>query len=188
METEFLHDRKRALEEEFFRKQDAQLVERLRSARARQTAKQALAEASGIADDATLERLVDLGVDAQAFLALELVPLVEVAWASGRIEPPEREAILARLRDKGLAPGSVPHTLVEGWLATPPAPAMLEAWTAYTGALCRTMPATERERLRTTVMGLARGVAAAAGGVLGVGKVSAAEEEMLRRLDAVFAA
>lgn len=187
MEADFLADRKRVLEEEFFRKQDAQLRERLRAAHARQTGKQALAEASGIKDDAALERLVDLGVGAEAFLALELVPLVEVAWANGKVETQERDAILARLKDKGIAPGSPAHALVQGWLTTPPPPSMLEAWTAYTSAVCATMPPAERERLRSVVMGLARGVAAAAGGVLGVGRVSAVEEEMLQRLDRVFA-
>jgi hypothetical protein len=40
--------------------------------------------------------------------------------------------------------------------------------------------------LRETVIGQARAVAEAAGGFLGLGKVSPAEDEMLRRLERAF--
>ncbi len=187
MAEDFLSDRKRALEEEFFRQQQRALVERLRTERARQTAKQALAEASGLADDAALSHLVDLGIQPDTLLALRLVPLVEVAWADGHLDERERRAILAGLERSGVAPGSAAYALVEGWLSSPPPAAMREAWTAYTSGLCAQLAPAERANLRATVMGQARAVAQAAGGFLGLGTVSATEEEMLRRLERAFA-
>jgi hypothetical protein len=64
---------------------------------------------------------------------------------------------------------------------------MLEAWTTYTTGLCASITPAERAALRSVVMGQARAVAEAAGGFLGVGKVSGAEEEMLARLERAFA-
>ena len=86
-----LGDRRKALEEEFFKKESEKLRARLREQADRETARAALAEASGIGDAEVLDRLVQLGMSAETFAALSLVPLVEVAWASGKVEPQERE-------------------------------------------------------------------------------------------------
>jgi hypothetical protein len=63
----------------------------------------------------------------------------------------------------------------------------LDAWQAYIAGLCAQLSATERENLRTSLLGQARAVAEAAGGFLGFGsKVSQAEEAMLQTLDRAF--
>jgi hypothetical protein len=188
MAEDILSDRKRAMEEEFFRKRERELLERMKAERTRQTAKQALAAASGVQDEATLDHLLGLGLDPDAVLALRLVPLVEVAWADGHLDARERQAVLSALEHEGIAPGSTPHVLIQGWLDEPPPPAMLEAWTTYTTALSARLTEPERAALRAAVLGRARAVAEAAGGFLGLGKVSAAEQEVLRRLDRAFAA
>jgi len=187
MAEAFLGDRKRALEEEFFRKREQALLARLEAERAHRTAKQALAEASGLTDEAVLDHLVSLGIEPDAFMALRLVPLVEVAWADGHLDARERQAVLSALAAAGLPPGSLGYALVDGWLASPPPPSMLEAWSAYTRGLCGQLSPAERQSLRSAVIGQARVVAEAAGGILGLGKVSAAEVEMLARLERAFA-
>jgi hypothetical protein len=181
-------DRKRALEEEFFRQRERALLERLRGEHARQTARQALASASGISDDVVLTRLVELGIEPDTLLALRLVPLIEVAWADGRLDDRERQAVLSGLETAGLKPGSAAYAIVQGWLASPPPASVLDAWTSYTSALCARLAPGERANLRASVMGQARAVAEAAGGFLGVGRISQAEEEMLRRLEQAFGA
>jgi len=187
MTEEFLGERKRVLEEEFFRKQDKVLLERMRTALARQTRTQALAEASGIQDAAILDRLVDLGIEADTLLALGLIPLVEVAWADGDLDAREREAVLSGLAATGVGPGNPAYALVESWLSARPPAAMREAWAAYTSALCARLSPGERGSLRATVLGRARAVAEAAGGFLGLGsRVSRAEEETLRALERAF--
>lgn len=188
MTEEFLGERKRVLEEEFFRKRERALLERMRAEQARQTRRQALAEASGLTDDAVLDHLVELGIEPDTLLALRLVPLVEVAWADGHLDERERRAILEALAAAGLAPGSPARTLVEGWLTEPPPPALWEAWAAYTRALCARLAPGERQRLRTTVLDQARAVARAAGGFLGLGRISPEEEERLRAIEQAFEA
>ena len=102
MGNEFLGDRRNALEEEFFRRQDAALLAQRRTEEERRAARAALAAASHITDDALLDQLVALGINPNTLTALSLVQLVEVAWADGKVEDAEKQAILAAARAAGL--------------------------------------------------------------------------------------
>jgi hypothetical protein len=186
MADEFLQDRKRALENEFFARREKALIDQMRAERAQQTARQALSAASGVTDPAVLDRLAALGIEPDTVLAFRLVPLVAVAWADGRLDEQERQAILAALEKVGIASGSPAHGLVQRWLSTAPPASVLTAWTAYTAALSGQLAAAERAQLRATTLGQARAVAEAAGGILGVGKISSAEVAVLRRLEEAF--
>jgi hypothetical protein len=182
-------DRRKALEEEFFRKQNQRLVERLRLTRQADEAKQSLAEASGIHDDAVLSRLVELGIGAEAVAALALVPLVEVAWADGKIDARERRAVLVGAASTGVDSQGPAFELLEQWLSERPEPHLLEVWCDYVGSLCGSMTPEQRHQLKQEILGRARAVAEAAGGLLGLGsKVSKAEEGVLESLETAFQA
>ena len=189
MSREFLGDRERALEEAFFAQQDEALLRRLREAEATKSKKEALFAASGISDDAVLERLVALGVDSATMAALSLVPLVLVAWADGTMDPKERDAALSAAAEAGLDKQSPGHQLLDRWLATRPPPQLLSAWTDYIRAISSTLNAEGKQNLKLDLIGRARQVAEATGGFLGVGwKTSPAEEGVLARLERAFAA
>jgi hypothetical protein len=51
--------------------------------------------ASGITDDALLDKLVALNLHGETLAALSLDPLVMVAWADGHIDKGERIALLS---------------------------------------------------------------------------------------------
>ena len=72
------------------------------------------------------------------------------------------------------------------WLRRKPAPALLEAWEQYIRALGRELGEAERRALRDEVLKDARSIAEAAGGIFGLGAVSADEQRMLQRLEAAF--
>ena len=74
------------------------------------------------------------------------------------------------------------------WLKKKPDPALLTAWTHYIQTLCKQLSADERKALHDEVMADARSVAEAAGGILGLAKISAEEKAMLQRLDEAFRA
>src|SRR4029450_10355631 len=97
MENELLADRRKALEEEFFRKENERQRAALQARKKRDESKAALRE-TGIGDDALIDRLLDLGVAAEAVVALELAPLVAVAWADGTLDDRERAAVLRAAR------------------------------------------------------------------------------------------
>jgi hypothetical protein len=187
MAEEFLSDRKRALEEAFFRKQENALLNQLRAEQAKESTQEELAAATGIQDSTVLHTLSTLGITSDTFLALGLVPLVAVAWADGALDDKERRAIVAGLDAAGIVANSPAGQLVQGWLSHPPPASMLEAWSSYTSALAAELSPTERNNLRDSVLGRARAVAEAAGGILGFGnRVSPAEAELLQKLAKVF--
>ena len=187
-DPEFLRDRGRSLEDQFFRREDQRLLAKLNEVKTAQATREALAKASGIAKPEILDKLVALGIKPETIAALSLVPLVEVAWADGTLDAKERRATLERAREAGLAPGSTAHALLEAWLERRPDPRLLDTWTQMVRGLREQLGADEAARLKTALLEQARAVAGASGGVLGLGaKVSGAEAAMLQRLEAAFA-
>lgn len=189
MSDEFLGDRKKALEEQFFAKENAKLVARLRAQREKEASKEGLRHVSGISDEALFDKLAGLGLDAETWAALSLVPLVEVAWADGRVQEKERRAVLSGAEANGVTKGSPSYKLLENWLAQRPEAHLIEAWGEYMVDLCAQLGESERQSLKDEVLGRARGVAEAAGGILGLAnKVSREEEIVLARLEKAFEA
>jgi hypothetical protein len=182
---EILRDRGKALEDEFFRREDQRLMGRLNELKATEATREALAEASGITNPAVLKELMALGIRAETVAALSVVPLVEVAWADGTLDAKERRAIVDRAE---VAPGSTVSALVEAWLDRRPDPKLFTAWTYLIQAMCEQLEPDGAARLKTSLLERAAAVAAASGGLFGVGsKVSRSEASMLARLEAAFA-
>ena len=72
--------------------------------------------------------------------------------------------------------------------ASRPGPGLLEVWGEYVVSIASRLDASGKELLETEILGRARRVAEAAGGILGlVGKVSAQEQAVLERLKHPFA-
>lgn len=188
MADELLGDRRKALEEEFFARQNEKLRRELREKQEGKARRDALAAASGIGDGKMLDQIVALGVDAGTLAALSLVPLVEVAWADGSIDAKERSAVLGAAEKQGFGRGTPAYGLLEGWLGERPRPELMTTWREYAGAVARSLSDDARRALRDEILGRARAVAEAAGGILGLGaKVSKAEEAVLKELDRAFA-
>jgi tellurite resistance protein len=178
-DTKLLGDRRRALEEEFFRKQDEALRQKLRQKQERASLKAELRGRLGIEEEHLLDALVELGLNAETATALGLVPLVEVAWADGKLEAKEREALLAVAKDFGVDPRHPSYELLAGWLEHRPRPQMAELWGDYVRAIVSRLDEAERVTMRDRTLARARGIAEAAGGILGLGKKISPEEEVV---------
>lgn len=181
-----LSERGHSMEEEFFRREDAKLLEKLRALKDAETTRDTLSKATGITNKDVLDKLATLKIGGETAAALSVLPFVEVAWADGSIDAKERTALLAHARTKGFMPGSRENALLESWLEQRPAPRFFEAWTHLVHGLCEHLNSKEIAQLRTTLVDRARSVAEASGGVLGIGKVSSAEAAMLKKLEKVF--
>jgi hypothetical protein len=178
-----LEDRRKALEESFFQKENEHLLEKLRENKERAADREALATQSKIADEAILDHLIDVGIRAQTWLAVQLVPLVEVAWADREMDSTERDAILKAAAEHGMDDQSDAGQLLESWLARRPHPKLRAAWAAYMESAMAEMSDTARETLRKGILDQARSVARSTGGFLGFGShVSEAEERVLNEL------
>lgn len=182
-----LDDRREALEESFFKKENAELLEKLRDKRDKAERTETLRRAMALDNEGLAKQLVDLGLGAETWLAITLVPLVEVAWADREMAPAERKAVLEAAAEDGIAAGTEARDLLDTWLARRPVPALREAWKAYVAAALPVMGDAGREILREETLERARTVAKAAGGILGLGnKVSEAEENVLAELAEAF--
>jgi hypothetical protein len=183
-----LNDRRKALEEEFFRREEQKRIEKLRAMKEREEMRKVLRVATGVDADRTLDRLIELGVGPATVTAIGLVPLIAVAWANGKVETGEREAILQAARDAGVAEGSEGEAMLQGWLTHRPGDHLVEAWVSYMQGFCERLSPEERARLKDDVLGRARAVAEASGGFLGLGnRVSPEEAHVLAALERAFA-
>jgi len=181
-----LKDRGKALEEEFFKREEARKLAALKGKQERGELRTALAAASGMTDEQVLDHLIDAGITAETMTAVSLVPLVAVAWADGSIQEREREAILHSARGKGIEEGSPAYEMLAAWLQRKPGRDLVAAWESYIEALDAKLTGAQLDILKRQVLDRARDVATAAGGFLGVGKISGQEEKVLERLAAAF--
>ncbi|MBP6631767.1 MAG: hypothetical protein KBG28_29220 [Kofleriaceae bacterium] len=182
-----LEERGRALEDEFFHKENQKKLAAMQEQLSKQETAAELKKASGMDDDTVIAALVDLGMRANTIAALSLVPLIAVAWADGSIQDNERDAILKGAHGKGIERGSAGYELLDGWLRKKPADSLFAAWEDYIKALASKLSAEQKAQLRGQIVGFAKVIAEAAGGFLGIGKVSGTEHKVLGRIEAAFA-
>jgi hypothetical protein len=182
-----LEERGRALENQFYEKENQQKLAAMKEKLESQNTREELRKASGMSDDAVLDRLVALGLRANTIAALSLVPLISVAWADGQIQDNERTAILQGAHGKGLEQGTDGYELLQTWLAKRPSDDLFAAWEAYIKALSGQLNDEQNRLLKNQILGFAKMVATSAGGILGFGKVSGTEEKVLHKIEAAFA-
>jgi hypothetical protein len=182
-----LEERGRALENQFFDKENKAKIAAMKGKLDAQQSREELRKASGMSDDSVLDKLVELGLRANTIAALSLVPLIAVAWADGQIQDNERTAILQGAHGKGLEEGTDGYELLQTWLKDRPGDELFEAWEAYIKALAGQLNEEQNRLLKNQIVGFAKMVATSAGGLLGFGKVSSSEEKMLHRIEAAFA-
>ena len=188
MDPDKLTSAAQALENAFFAREDARLLEQLRAKARHEERRAAMREAIRIQDEALVDHLLELGIGPETVMAMTLVPLAIVAWADGEIQPQERDAILKAAADEGVTPGSVAAQMLESWLSRPLDGTLVEAWQRYTQTVWTSLTPHERDEIRTMTLGRAAAVAEAAGGFLGLtSKVSAKERAALDDLGRVLA-
>ena len=173
----------RALEEAFFTKENARLLVELREKKKRE----ALREMVQVEDDAFIERLIELGIGPETVLALTLVPLATVAWADGKLEDRERDAVIKAAEEEGISPGPAGYQLLETWLSHRPDKELFENWKRYVRGIWKAFDEEERRQMRRTTLDRAVAVAESAGGFLGLtSKVSASERAVIKELENVL--
>jgi tellurite resistance protein len=170
----------RTLEDAFFAKENARLLQQMRDRAQQQERRAAMREVVRVDDDAVIDHLIELGLEPQTVLALQLVPLAAIAWADGKIEPRERDAVLKASAAQGISADSVAGQMLDRWLAQRPGPELVDAWKRQMRALWPSLSQKERDEIRASAIDRARSVAEAAGGFLGLtSKISPEERAVL---------
>lgn len=181
------NDYQKSLIDAFFHEQDKELRKAFRERLEKKSQRDQLAQVSGIHDEDVLDRLVELKIEPETMTAIAVIPLVAVAWADGKVQENEREAILAAARATGIEPQDGRYPMLEFWMNKRPGPTMIEAWEHYIKDICKRLDKEEIDDLKREVLSLARSIAQAAGGFLGLGsRICAGEQIVLNRLEKAF--
>ena len=186
MSEDVFDKRRHALEEEFFKRKNQQLVEKLRATLERDQPRETIRALTGIQNEAVLDTLVTLHVNHDTLAAFALYPLVEVAWADGEVDDREREALLKAAAEHGIKPGPAAHEALAEFLREVPRDDARRAWRMWATELAAKLDGPERKTLREGLIQRARAVAEASGGFLGMGSRVSPKEQLV--LDAIAAA
>jgi len=139
-----------------------------------------------IEDTAFLDRLIALGIGPERALILRLIPLIFVAWADGHLDDRERDAILAAATKQGLAADDLAREVLGDWLERKPDDRIFEMWQDYVRRLWSCFTDDEQEQMRKNCFEATQAVARAAGGILGLASISAAERKVLDEIEATL--
>ena len=181
-ERDAFDDRRRAQEEEYFRRKERELIERMRERSAEASERTEMAETAGVADDAILQSLQDLGFTRETVMLMHLVPLVHVAWIDGGVTPRERDLIFEIAATRGGGAGTDAWRQLADWLERRPSEDFFDDSLRIVGVLSNAQvegPTPE------DLVGYCMRVAEASGGIFGFGdKVSEAERNLISRIAA----
>ncbi len=173
-------DRERGLEEGFFRKSDAKLIEKMRDKARLDEIVAELAKVLQVENPELLRRVIDLGINMSTGSALILAPLVQVAWAEGKVTDKERETVLRLAAGRGVEKGSPAEGQLLVWLDRRPDDAVFQAAIEVIKAGLSHLPSNEREERIASIVQGCREVSEASGGIakaLGVGSGVSTEEQ-----------
>lgn len=183
-----LAGKKRQLEEEYFRKQDRELIEKMRRAAAAVQARHDLEERTGIHDPEMLNQLEALGFRPETLSLLPLVPLVEVAWAEGGVSKAEYREILGLARRRGIHEHSAADVQLKDWLDRKPEPQVFAGATRLIRAMLTAHSSELGDLTADDLVNYCEKIAHASGGVLGgfmgIGTVSPEEKAALTQIAA----
>lgn len=171
-------ERGRALEEEYFRKKDKELIEKMRRAVTATETRAAMGEKTGLTDPDMLQELEALGFTAETVVLLPLVPVVQMSWAEGGVTPAERHLIVKLARARGIDEGGAADRQLSDWLDHRPGAHVF----THATRLIRAMLATPAHGDLTVadLVTYCESIADASGGMLGIiGRVSAEERQLL---------
>ncbi len=182
MAKDVFKDRERGLEEEFFRKSEAQILEKMRASAKLQEIAGALAEVLKVKNPELLSRTMALEINRDTASAFLLAPLVQVAWAEGKVTEPEREAILRFARSRGIEDGSPAQAQLLAWLQARPPQVLFDTAIEVIKAGLVEFPPEEREERIAKMIQVCREVSEASGGIakaLGGSGISKEEKSVL---------
>jgi hypothetical protein len=187
-DKDIFKERERSLEEEYFRKHEANLIEKLRKRDSLEEIAEALTLKLQIDDPQLLRRIMGLGVTLDTGAAFLLAPLVQIAWAEGEVTERERETILRIAAERGIERTSPAYAQLLEWLRARPADEFFDTAVEAIKAGVSVLSPAERSDHVKRIVEACHQVAAASGGLprlLGLGTGVSSEEESL--LDTITA-
>lgn len=182
MNTNALDKRLRALEDDFFRQVDLKLSEELRENTLRMKKRERLSNVMSIHDEATLDELIDYGINEETVAAVLLAPLVFVAWADGHVTDAERQTVIEIVSGYSHKDTAALVSVIEQWLDDKPSVELWDAWKSYIGTLRECSPGIATAMLSEKLLEHARRVAEASTSFLSFNRIAAEKQQALDQL------
>ena len=166
MENRIFSEREQALEANYFRQEDAKLLEKLRQRAPLDEIAAALRDKLQVDNPELLQRVRDLGVTPDTAAAFFAAPLVQVAWAEGKVSRQERETVIRLAQGRGVEEGSPAQAQLLEWLKVRPSDALFEAAVDILKYSFAVLSPEERDERIKAIVHACHEVAAASGGEL----------------------
>jgi hypothetical protein len=181
---DILREKERGEEAQYFRRKDQELIQKLREKAHLEELHKRLGEKLQVEDPDLLQKVVAQGLTQESGPALLLAPLVQIAWAEGKVSPEERDEILKIARQRGIEDGSPAHAQLLEWLAKRPSDELFEVSEMSIKLGLTVLPPTERDARIKEIVSQCRRVAAASGGsglarMLGLAHAVSQQEEIV---------
>lgn len=177
--SDAFNTRGQSFEEGYFRNKDAEVVDKLRKVFATKLDRENL-RAAGVTSDEVIDRLISVSMKGEMLAAFKLYPLVEVAWADGKVDKREADAVLAAAAKVGIPQTGEAIAGLQDWLKRGPTEDARAAWKMFATELRNTLSPAELDEFRKDLVKFAEGVANASGGILGlVMKVDVREQRVI---------
>lgn len=186
MPDDALSKRGHALEEEYFRKKDRELIEKLRQTAAANRAKSDMAARIGIDDPELLQELQALGFTPDTVILLPLVPVVQMAWVDDSVAPAERALIVKLARSRGVTEGSAADGVLAQWLSRPPDAQVVASATRLIRGMLAAPASAHVDLTADDLVGYCESIAEASGGIFGLHRISAEERDLLATIAAAL--
>ena len=177
-----MSDRAKQHEDDYFRKRDRELIERMRSAAAAEQTRRDLEAKTGLKDPELLKDLDELGFAPDTIGLLPLVPVIQVAWAEGGVSGAERKLIVQLARARGIAVGSAADQQLTEWLDVRPSADVFKRATRLIRAMLDQHTDVGATLSADELIKYSEQIAAASGGILGMGKISGEERATLEQI------
>lgn len=178
-----MQERGRAIEDEYFHRQEQALLARARERNAQEAARQRLAAVTGHQNAAWLDELHALGYTPDTAVLLFIAPLAQVAWADGLASNREQMVILESAKARGIDEHHAAFQELTAWLRERPPEEFFIRTLHLLAQRLETLPEAERSREAQTLLEDCEAVAQASGspGFLSqwLSKVSAEERALL---------
>lgn len=176
-------DRERGLEEEYFLRKERELVEKMRRRVELEQQRSEIASEIGVSNDEILQALQELGYTPETVKLLHLMPLLQVAWADGRLDDKERRMLLDLARASQIEEGSEADLRLAAWLDAPPSEEVMQANLTAIHAVLQAVPEELRATMQNNLIQYSVALASASRGLFGLeARISTSEREVIQRI------
>lgn len=180
-EKEFFANREHSQEEEYFRRRDRELIDKMRKAAEAVQLRKQLGERAGLDDPEMVQELQDLGFTPDTVELLPLMPAIQMAWAEGGVTSQERATLVSLARARGVTEGSPGDVQLRNWLDSRPDDQVFERAMRLINALLERGHGLKLDA--DDLVKFSEEVALASGGILGIiGRISKEERALLASL------